>query len=95
MTKKEKAKDKPKLEDLSIEEIREYLENNLPLMIAREDVKTKTGLFAKSTLANADCQGKGPKDPITVDDRTVAYLRPNLIDWIINKIQTARNKKGL
>lgn len=95
MSKKDKTEPKEELKNLSLEEIREYLETNLPLMIKREDVKRLTGLYAKSTLANADCQGNGPKDPIAIDSRTVAYLRTNLIDWIVERITAERKRKGL
>ncbi len=93
--KNKETKPQEELKNLSLEEIREYLETNLPLMIKREDVKPLTGLYAKSTLANADCQGSGPKNPISINSRTVAYMRSNLIDWIIERIDAERKKKGL
>lgn len=95
MNKKDNEKSSEELKTLSIDELRVYLETHLPLTIKREDVKRLTGLYAKSTLANADSKGLGPQNPIAIDSRTVAYLRPNLIDWIIKKIESERKRKGL
>ena len=40
-------------------------------------------------MAVYDSQGKGIKDPVRMADGKVGYLKDNLIDWFISKVEAA------
>ena len=75
-----------------IDEMREFLIETLPPIIARSEVEKLTGGFVKrSTLSSYDSRGLGISNPIKFaakDDARgkVAYIREDLINWIINRI---------
>lgn len=73
-----------------IEQIRQELENSLPPIIARKEVKKYTGgMFSPRTLANEDSQGTGIKNRIKMKGTRggVGYLKNDFIDWFVHKLQ--------
>lgn len=84
------------LTDFTAEQLKDYLSANLPPIIAREKVSDYLGgLIASSSLQKYDCLGTGPKQlPKAENDRKVAYLRPDFITWLINRMyQDAEQKE--
>jgi len=61
----------------------EAWENNLPPIIARKHVDYFTGgILTRSRLAEADCRGEGPADPIRIG-RCVSYWTRHLLAWLV------------
>lgn len=75
-----------------IDEMREFLTETLPPIIARSEVEKLTGgLVKRSTLSSYDSRGQGISNPIKFasPDKVrgkVAYRRDDLINWIIDRI---------
>lgn len=76
-----------------VEKLKQKLEETLPEMIARKAIDKYTGgLYVAKTLQCYDSLGTGPKDPIKTTGGEVFYTKQNLIDWIIERIQTGESK---
>jgi len=75
-----------------IEEIRKYLTETLPPIIARSEVEKLTGgLVKRSTLSSYDSRGQGVSNPIKFASADkvrgkVAYRRDDLINWIVDRM---------
>ena len=75
-----------------IDEMREFLIETLPPIIARSEVEKLTGgLVKRSTLSSYDSRGLGISNPIKFSSEDgvrgrVEYTREELINWIINRI---------
>ena len=66
----------------SVSELRRTLEENLPVMVARHELKKYGFPLSPAHMANLDSKGQGPVGAITLG-RRVVYLRGALIDWIL------------
>lgn len=75
-----------------IDEMREFLTETLPPIIARSEVEKLTGgLVKRSTLSSYDSKGQGVSNLIKFASSDgirgkVAYRRDDLIDWIVNRM---------
>ena len=71
-------------------ELLEILAAELPPVIARKAVERHLGgLVTTKTMANADAEGKGPKDPYAVG-RNIVYRREALLEFIGNNFSVQR-----
>jgi len=62
------------------------LEKELPAIIARREIsKLLGGIISSQTLANYDCQGKGPKS--LKIGKHVTYRREDLLEWLSDRIE--------
>ena len=70
-----------------LEELKELLDKEWPPIIARSKIDEYTGgTYQSGTLANEDSKGTGPKNPVYGQGGRVSYLKPYLIDWVMNKV---------
>ena len=89
---KQKTKGIYKMKKSKIDEMREFLTETLPPIIARSEVEKLTGgLVKRSTLSSYDSKGQGVSNPIkftSVDGvrGKVAYRRDDLVNWIIDRM---------
>ena len=68
-------------------ELIDILQKEWPPIIARSKIDFYTGgVYQAGTLANEDSKGTGPKNPIYGQGGRVSYLKPHLIDWVMNKV---------
>lgn len=88
----------PRRENMNTIEIddglRQKLSNSLPPIFTRQTAaKLLGGLISTGTLANLDCDGKGPPVKIRLG-RKVAYERDTFIDWFFGRLEPtkARNE---
>ena len=63
-------------------ELRKSLEEGLPILIPRHDLKRYGWPFTAAHIANCDSQGRGPAGAIVVG-RRVCYSRASLIEWLL------------
>ena len=75
-----------------IEEMREFLTETLPPIIARSKVEDLTGgLVKRSSLSSYDSKGQGISNPIKFASTDgirgkVGYKRDDLINWIVDRM---------
>ena len=73
------------IQEMNKEELRKYLEKELPPIIARSSIDKFLTDYRPQTLANEDSLGTGPKNKIKGNRGKVSYYKNDLIDWYINK----------
>ena len=67
-------------------DLRETLMHTLPPIVPRHKIQSYLGdLLAESYLANLDSAGQGP--PRVKFSRKSAYIREDLIDWLLSRLQ--------
>lgn len=77
---------------VNLAKLRADLEAALPPIVARRKIDYYLGgLYKGETMAVYDSQGKGIKDPVRMADGKVGYLKDNLIDWFISKVEVAND----
>lgn len=77
---------KNKFIEVEKDELKAYLESELPPIISRSKISEYTGgYYSPGTLANEDSRGTGPKNPICGEGGKIAYMKPYLIEWILSK----------
>jgi len=76
-----------------ISEIREELQRELPAFVFRADplIQKYTGL-TRRTLSNLDAKKQGVRRKIFIGGK-VAYLKEDLIDFIISRIQEESERR--
>jgi hypothetical protein len=75
---------------VNIAKLRADLEAALPPVVARAKIDHYLGgLYKGETMAVYDSQGKGVKDPVRMEGGKVGYLKENLIDWFISRVEAA------
>lgn len=73
----------------TIQQLEENLKKMWPPLIAREKIAEYTGgLYTAGTMATYDAKGVGVPNPVRIDGRKVAYVKEELINWIIKKMET-------
>ena len=77
---------KRNLTNLTPEQFKEYMLDNLPPIISRDKIEEFSGgFFALATMQKYDSQGKGPNS-FQFKDRKIGYLREDFINWMISHI---------
>ena len=54
----------------------------------REEVSEKIRIYKPRTLANLDCQGRGPEGRMTVGGK-VCYPRDQVVIWFASQVKNA------
>lgn len=62
--------------------------HDLTAFPTREEVCQKIRIFKPRTLANLDCQGRGPDGRMTVGGK-VCYPREQVVLWFASQVKTA------
>lgn len=58
------------------------------VVVARKDIgKFTGGLISPGTMANLDCQGKGPKGRFRIGANSVAYPVKELVEWLNDRVE--------
>ncbi len=79
------------MKNSSTENIIDLLERTLPPCLPRKNVSALTyGMLNSRTMANLDCDNKGPKGAYRVG-REVWYIKEDLIEFIKSKITDGLN----
>lgn len=66
---------------------REALRSSLPIIFARSEVGRLTGGIIKpGTMANLDCEGKGPLVRYLVG-RKICYERDSFVEWLVTRVK--------
>ncbi len=60
---------------------------NFSELVSRREVYEKTSIYHPRTLANLDCQGKGPGERLKIG-RTVYYPRTALVLWLASQVKS-------
>lgn len=63
-------------------------------IVSRSEIPTFTGgAVASGTIANADCQGKGPKGRFCIGKR-VCYPAASVVEWLKGRAKPVAMKRG-
>ncbi len=65
----------------------------LSVFPTREEVSTKIRIYKARTLANLDCQGRGPGGRLRVGGK-VCYPRDEVVLWFAGQINKQKAQRG-
>ena len=66
---------------------------DLSLFPTRGEVSQKIRLFKPRTLANLDCQGRGPAGRLNIGGR-ICYPREQVVLWFAGQVKPLVRKRG-
>lgn len=62
--------------------------NSFTVFPTREEVSEKIKIYKPRTMANLDCQGRGPDGRMTVGGK-VCYPRDQVVVWFASQVKNA------
>ncbi len=75
---------------VNLTKLRADLEESLPPVVARAKIGHYLGgLYKTETMAVYDSKGIGIKDPVRMEGGRVGYLKENLIEWFLSRVEAA------
>lgn len=71
----------------SMDKILQEFSKDLPPLVTRQELERLTGGLIKArTLANLDCNGKGPLQKIRIGKKVV-YGRDAVLKWLLSRME--------